>query len=475
MTFSDAVAQQMTTTTNGMPAFAQSLNANLDYFYRAPAMRRQDIIPLFLAAYVEEREVALRITQWLRDVRGGSGERELFRQVLRFLEEHDRDAARALMHQIPEIGRWDDVLVFERSLKHEAFDFIVRALHAGDRLCAKWMPRQGAKAAELHRYLGWSPKRWRKMLVGLSSVVEHQMCRGDWDEIEFAKVPSVASARYRNAFLRHTPKFTEYVAALANGETTIHAGAVYPYDLLKNISTSLEQTERDHIVAQWAALPNFVGDAMLLPMVDVSGSMDSPISQSLTCMGVAISLGLYLADKNVGPFKDTFLTFSTQPELLRLKGNVIEKYFQMQRANWNMSTNIEAAFDLILSTALSHAVPQAQMPQILLILSDMQFDASHHGAQVQRHRMQTAFEMVAAKYRMAGYVMPQVVFWNLNGAYKNVPVRFDTHGVAMVSGFSPAILDAILKADFDHLSPENVMRAAVMKERYALPDITSAR
>ena len=471
MTFTHAVIHQAAETTNGMQALRGTANANLDYFFRAPAMRGQDVLPLFMAAFVADRELALRITQWMRDVRGGAGERQLFRDVLTFLVQYDVSAARALMHKIPEIGRWDDLLVIEGTLKSEAFAMIAQALSGGNRLCAKWMPRQGVKAAELRTYLGWSPKRWRKTLVSLTNVVEQQMCARAWDDIEFAHVPSLASARYRAAFARHTSKFADYVQQLQSGDSTIHADVVYPYDVLKHVKVSqMSSTELAHVVAQWQALPDYVGSANVLPMVDVSGSMMmARISSALTYLDVAVSLGLYLAEKNRGPFRDTFLTFSSQPELLHLRGNIVEKIVQMRTSLWHTSTRLDLALDIVLQTAVAHAVAPSEMPQMLLILSDMQFNAYQHVSTVQDNvQSLSAIEMIRVKYAQAGYQMPVVVFWNLNGSYANVPVDHDTTSVALVSGFSPHVLNTILSHEFDELNPERIMRRTVMIDRYAL-------
>jgi hypothetical protein len=216
----------------------------------------------------------------------------------------------------------------------------------------------------------------------------------------------------------------------------------------------------DFIEAQWAALPNYVGDASILPLVDVSGSMSCPAGKGtgLTCLDVAVSLGLYLADKNKGKFKDTFLTFSTDPQLLHLKGNILDKVKQMATSNWEMSTNLHAAFDKILKVAIEGKVPQEEMPQTLLILSDMQFNSC-------TSYDDSAMEMIARKYSEAGYTMPNIVFWNLN-AHDNVPAKFDDNGVALVSGFSPAIVKGVLAADLDNFTPEAIMLKTIMSERY---------
>ncbi len=205
-----------------------------------------------------------------------------------------------------------------------------------------------------------------------------------------------------------------------------------------------------------------VGDANVLPLVDVSGSMTCPAGKnnSVTCLDVAVSLGLYLADKNTGKFKDTFLTFSESPQLLHLKGNIVQKVQQMVTSKWAMNTNLVRAMDKILSTAKDGNVPQEEMPQMLLILSDMQFD---HCARFD----DSAMQMIARKYEAAGYEMPKVVFWNLN-AHDNVPVKYDDRGVALVSGFSPAIMKAVLSGDTDQFTPEAIMMKAIMVPRYDL-------
>jgi hypothetical protein len=473
-TFSNAVKNQKTTTTNGMVALKSTGNASVSLFYKIGASRGKNIIPDFVAALAENQNHALRIAAWSRDVRGGAGERQIFRDILTYLETNDTDAAKALARKVPELGRWDDLLVFKGAeLKHFAFDLIKEALDAGNGLAAKWMPRKGEVAVELRDAFGWTPKFYRKRLVELTNVVETQMCAKDWDNINFNHVPSLASSRYKMAFYKHTAKYAEWTAALASGDPNVkvNASAVYPYDVLKGLAapshygtTKMTKAELDHITAQWEALPNYVGEANILPLVDVSGSMTSKAGghqskSTVTCLDVSVSLGLYLADKNKGKFKDTFLTFSTNPELLHLKGNIVQKIDQMIRSSWAMSTNLEAAFDLILRTAINGNVPPEEMPSAVLILSDMQFNRCVSNSD------HTAMKMIEQKFRNAGYEAPQVVFWNLN-AYENVPVSHDKSGAALVSGFSPAILKSVLATDFDRFSPENVMLETIMNPRY---------
>jgi hypothetical protein len=208
-------------------------------------------------------------------------------------------------------------------------------------------------------------------------------------------------------------------------------------------------------------MPNYVGDANILPLVDVSGSMTCSAGKNtkLTCLEVAVSLGLYLADKNTGKFKDTFLTFSGSPELLHLKGGINQKIDQMVKSEWEMNTDLHKALNKILSVAKEGNVPEAEMPGMLLILSDMQFDGCV------RHD-DSAIEMIARKYNEAGYEMPKVVFWNLNATYGNAPVTFDKRGTALVSGFSPSIVKPLLAGDLEDFTPESAMMKVIMDDRY---------
>ncbi len=473
--FVNAVRNQEARTENGMKARLSTSSACVDLFFKIGASRGKDIVPQFTAAYVENRDYAMRIAQWARDVRQGSGERKLFRDILRDLANRDGDACVSLMRKLPELGRWDDLLIFDKDSVVEAvaFTMIGDALKEGNGLCAKWMPRKGDVAVRLREFLGWSPKFYRKRLVELTKVVEQDMCANKWDEINFNHVPSVASARYKKAFARHTDKYKEWAAKLVStdpnvrSEVKVNAAAVYPYDVLKGVigayGLSYNKANLDHLTAQWDALPNYVGDASILPVVDVSGSMMSPAGgykskSKTTCLDVSVSLGLYLADKNKGAFKDTFLTFSGSPRLVNLKGNIIDKIKQISASDWEMNTNLHAAIQKILDVAVKGKVLAEDMPKVLLILSDMQFD------QCARYD-DSAIQMIKRKYEDAGYTVPQIVFWNLNAA-DNVPVKFNAKGVALVSGFSPSIVKSVLSADLEDFTPEQIMLKTIMSERY---------
>ena len=472
-TFKEAInnTEVETTTTNGMKALKSSLNKNTDLFYKIGASRGRDIIPQFEAAYQEDRDIALRLAQWTRDVRGGAGERALYRSILKHLERvHTEDLLNTnILANTANIGRWDDLLIFEnKEVVEKAFGLIARALSERNGLCAKWLPRKGPVAVALREYLGLSPKKYRKLLVNLTSVVETQMCNNDWDNINYSHVPSKAMSVYMKAFYKHSPlQIEEYRNALKSGDpkVKINASAVYPYEVIKTLAGSYsfyhkpEAAIIDLATAQWNAMPNYMGDAKILPMVDVSGSMTTHVagSSKVMCLDVALSLGLYCADKNTGVFSDVILTFSAKPDLMTLKGDIYSKITQMNQGEWGMNTDIESAFKEVLRVAVKNNVPASEMPAYIAIFSDMQFDSCVKGY--------SALEMIANKYEEAGYQIPKIIFWNLN-SHDNVPVRYDAKGTALVSGFSPALMKALLANDLETFTPMSVMLKTVMVERY---------
>jgi len=447
-------------TENGMKAFASTCNHNVDLFSQIGASRGKNVSAEFEKAFQEEKDLALRIALWTRDVRGGAGERQLFRDILLHLEKfHPSVLTSSFLKKVPELGRWDDLLIFTNiKIQNAAFKLILEALREGNGLAAKWLPRKGPIALKLRSYFKMSPKQYRKTLVNLTKVVETAMCAKDWSSINFEHVPSLAMSRYMTAFHKNAGEtFVSYKNALVKGTAKINATAVYPYDIIKSLRHGGDETVNDK---QWDALPDYMDGSLVLPLVDVSGSMDASISPGaeVNAMDVALSLGLYCAGKNKGPYKDTFLTFSGSPELITLKGTLSQKMIQMNRSHWDMSTNLHKAFERILSVAVKNNVPEKDMPEVLLILSDMQFD------QCTKYD-DSALEMIQRKYTKAGYKVPMIVFWNLR-ATKNSPVKFDQKGTALVSGFSPAIMKSVLKSKFENITPEAIMRQTVCVARY---------
>lgn len=446
-------------TENGMVTNSSTLNACVDLFFTIGAMRGQDkkrLIANFSKAFNEDALTALRTMFWVRDVRGGAGERQIFRDLMLYLVENHTEALAKNLAYVPEYGRWDDLLVlFGTKLDIQAKNLIVNALDNDNGLCAKWMPRKGKEAIALERFMKMSPKQYRKMLVNKTKVVEQLMCSNQWGVVTYEHVPSVAMARYGKAFGKHdAARFDKY----KNGDTKVNASAVYPYDVLK----TLQRGDQTMAVKQWDALPNYMegNNERVLPVCDVSGSMQSPAGKNgnVTCMDVCISLGLYISERNEGKFKDAFVTFSESPKLQYLNGKLNDRYRQLQQADWGMSTNLEAVFTLVLDQATKFNLPESEMPTTLLIMSDMEFNQATRSSQ-------SALDMIRTKYESAGYAMPKLVFWNIQSRHAgNFPVQVTDNGTALVSGFSPAILKSLLTGE--DMSPVSIMNKTVHSARY---------
>jgi Domain of unknown function (DUF2828) len=460
-------------TENGMVTNSSSLNHCVDLFFQIGAMRGADktrLINVFTKAFGENPLTAMRLLFWARDVRGGAGERQIFKDIIAYLAVNRTETLGKNLNLIPEFGRWDDMLVlFGTPLEDNALALIAEGLNSKNGLCAKWMPRPNVSNIEakkqantIRKHLGLSPKDYRKLLVENSNTVEQLMCAKEWSKIEYSKLPSKAMSDLMKAFSKNDlERFQAYLGSVEKGEVKINAGAVYPYDVIKN----LNQGNTKGADVQWNALPNYMenNNERFLPVVDVSGSMSCSAGNnpSVTCMDVAISLGLYISERNEGIFKDAFVTFSNNPQLQVLNGKLSERYRQLQRAQWDMSTNLEAVFSLILKKAIASNVEESQMPTMILILSDMEFNAGTRG-----NWNSTAQQMIENQYAAAGYVMPKIIYWNIHSRNdSNKPVHFDKNGTALVSGFSPSLLGSLLAGK--EMTPFSMMMEVIGAERYA--------
>lgn len=466
----DALQTRNSHTENGMVTNSSSLNFCVDLFFKIGAMRGQNnnrFITAFTKAFAEDKLTAMRLLFWARDIRGGAGEREIFRVIVNYLANKHTETLAKNLWLFSEYGRWDDLLsLIETPLEGEALNYVIGALKDNNGLCAKWCPRPNVnnpkkkKQAEiLRKYLGLSPKEYRKMLVEKSNTVEQLMCSNKWNEIDYSKLPSKAISDLMNAFNKNdTERFQSYLNSLKKGETKINTGAIYPYDIIKNLKCGNENGAD----AQWASLPNYMegNNERLLPMVDVSESMDTPTGKNgrVTCMDVAISLGLYISERNEGPFKDAFITFTSNPTLQYLKGTVSERYRQIY-GDVGYNTNIEKAFTMLLHNAVKANILPEDMPTMIIMLSDMEFDCSSVAKW-------SAQDMIKAKYAEAGYVMPKLVYWNIQSRNDgNKPVQFDEEGTCLVSGFSPSLLQKLLSGN--DITPYSMMMNVIDSDRYS--------
>lgn len=464
--------ENITYTENGAETFRSSMNECLDLFFKIGAIRREDserVVNIFKKAYNQNPELAVRILLWARDVREGAGERRVFRIISKWLGENHPEHLLRIIPKISELGRFDDLLelleVNNNKVNFAVLETYATALREGNALAAKWAPREGKKFA--HRLMGYlrlTAKEYRKMLSTLTNVVETPMCENKWGDINYSHVPSVAMTRYTQAFRRHDNiRFSNYLDSVRTGKVNpdtgyiekINTGAVYPYDVLK---PSVDAVTAD---TMWKNLPNYVPVGVsFLPMVDVSASMEMNVGHNLRAMDVSISLGLYLAERNKSVFKDLFVTFSTNPTLVKVEGNTVrERLDFMEHADWGGSTDLMKALDLVLDMAVRHRVPQEDMPTHFIVLSDMEFDPYRNDSP--RKGIGNAIKKM---FQEKGYAAPQIIWWNIASRNDQVPVKANDEGMSLVSGFSPTIMKNLVSG---RMTPESVMLDTVGKDRYA--------
>lgn len=448
----NATRQKDALTDNQAVTHSTSLNSVVDLFFIAGAsraMNEESIISMLERAWVEDAQLTLKTIFWAGDIRGGAGERRFFRIALKWLENNHFDDLIKNLYHVPEYNRWDSLFHLETQ---EALELIRKALDEGNGLCAKWMPRKKQHnnfADKFRRYVNADAKTYRKNIVELSKTVEQQMCAKEWSKIKYEQVPSVAMNKYRKAFSRNDEsRFVRYIESVNKGETKINAGAIFPHDIYRSLRTGGDEKS---INAQWNALPDYLADSneRMIPVCDVSGSMCGlPIE-------ISVSLGIYLSERNKSVFKDAFITFSGNPKMEYLKGDFVSRCRQLSRAHWDMNTDLNKVFELILSKAIDNDLSQEDMPTTILIISDMEFDYCGR---------LTNYEKIVQNYEDAGYEIPKIVFWNVNGREGNVPVNAKKKNVGLVSGCSPAIVKSVLTGDT--FTPESIMKKVLLSERY---------
>lgn len=474
-----AVEGNVAYTLNGAKSNASSLDACVDFFGKGAALRKNtdaQVVDLFSKAFYQDRLVALKTLFYVRDVREGQGERKTFRTLIRWLAVNYPEIMTKNINNIAFFGRWDDLYAFVgtplENLAFETIAFQLRkdALDAADgkpiSLLAKWLKSVNTSSSasrelgyKTAKALGVTAKQYRQALAALRKhidVIEVKLSAGKFNEIDYEKVPSKASLLYRKAFnKRDGERYRAYLSAVEKGEAKINASVVYPYEIIRPIETGHENdpSTLKTLDLQWKNQPNWLADNPHKGLVicDTSGSMSGqPIL-------VSVSLAIYFAERNVGPFKDCFITFSNRPKLQRIVGQTIaEKVRGLDRGGWDMNTNVQAAFDLILDTAKKYNIAQDDMPTALYIISDMQFDQATSNS--------TNFEVIKQKYAASGYQMPRLIFWNVNAIGGDMPVTVNDQGVCLVSGCSPSILKSVLSAKT--FTPADVMLETLNKPRY---------
>lgn len=471
-------------TANGAFTFNSTLNTNLDFYSQSGNIAYPTLLGDFSSALSENADLAIRNILKMRDIRGGHGVRDNFRACLKHLAQNRVSyiLETNILEKIIEVGRWDDVFsllelrmpeVQNKIIKMTAFELNKGAKNS---LVSKWLPLNGKKGFEksfmshLRGYMKLTPKELRNLVVKQrKDLVEVKMSAKSFDTIEYSHVPSRAMYIYRKAFMRHDPEgMAKFVEKAVNGEVKVNSSGLYPHEILKRISdTSTESLTQ----AQWDNLPDFIkGDCKIFPMVDVSGSMCVKAYSKFTCMDISIALGLYISERNKSVFKDLVLTFDDVPRFVSLEKckSLADRYTTLKYAPWGSSTNLYGAFLEILNLAIENKISNEEMPEFLLVLTDMQYDSYHSGEESGNGFVRDLSKV----YEKAGYKLPKVVWWNLCSRNGNTPVTFNEDGTSIVSGSSPALLEAVLSNELENYTPLNVMLNDLMSDRYKVTSKT---
>jgi len=430
------------------------------------ALRTRDALTIeqkVSQALGEDKSMAIKCLFYLRDIRGGQGERRTFREGLKVLSKYYPEEAEKLLPLIPEYGRWDDIFYLDGIVIDDFIREQIKEDFASDNpsLLGKWLPSENASSPEtkamarnVRKYLNMSSKKYRQMLSALRTkinLVETQMSSGKWGEIKYPHVPSKAAMIYKGAFKKHDEeRYAKYIEDVENGKKEIKTGAVFPYEIVRQARRENNKT----LDLMWKNLPDYTNEnAKAIVVADVSGSMIG------TPMDVSVSLAMYFAERNEGVFKNKFITFSGRPSLQEIKGETLQqKIRNLERANWQMNTNIQAVFDLLLDTAVKNGVNHSELPSTIYIVSDMEFDECASGG--------TNFENIKIKYSEAGYEMPTLVFWNVDSRNDNSPVTKDENGVVLVSGSSASTF----KTAVSNTTPMDFMKEVLNSKRYSAID-----
>ena len=456
------LVEEMTTvrTANGAVTNKSSLDKCLDLFFIAGASRRMsedDIRLAFVNAHAQDRLLAWRIVFWARDCRGGAGEKRFFRVIAKYAVKHLKEEWEHVSIFVPMVGSWKDVFLIDEP-SDNVLNYLSHNLYDNN-LLAKYFPRKGKWFTAMHKYKSMTPKEFRKFLVARTFVVEHYICNNRLENIKYSTVPSVAMNRYKNLFQRKDgDRFNAYVQDVLNGKDKINASVLFPNQVIAPLlgRSNDHLTNLDTMQAQWDALPDYMEGSTerILPVCDVSGSMTG------LPMEVSIALGIYISTRNVGPFQNAIMTFSENPEMHIIEGDdIYDQVNNLSRADWGMNTNLAATFEEILMHAVKNQVHEDDMPTKVLIISDMEFDNCGQN---------TNLDYIKRRYDNAGYELPEIVFWNVNGRLNNLPGLKNDLGIGLVSGFSPAILKTILSGEI--VDPIKLMKDAVDTKKYL--DIT---
>lgn len=488
-------------TENGAVGFATEGHKLVDLNFAIPSFRKQVNTALFEQALNEDKVLTLKWLLFLRDVRGGVGERKSFRDFMVYLAKAHEDIAVKLINEvdIAEYGRWDDILDIYFNVKSKKVQFAIRSKVIGQfiddmknykegkpiSLLAKWMPSVNASSAEtvkrghiIKKWFEFSAKEYRQVLSKLRKhidIVERKMSANEWNKIDYSAVPSKANLNYGDAFMEHDEqRRSEYIESLKKGETKINAQAMFLHDIVHKYRNGWNNNVDETLEALWNAQDKVKGFENTLVVRDGSGSMTVGIDNksNVSALEVASSISLYCAQNNSGEFKNKFITFSSRPQMVTVNSDTLYGNLRIMNHYDDCSnTNIEATFDLILDTAVKNHMSQEDMPKTVLIISDMEFDSVASGGYCWGERTPTVnkalFEIIGNRFKKKGYKLPKLVFWNVNSRTGTIPLTENEMGVVLLSGFSKNLMSMVMSSQLD---PYKALVEQLNVPRYAVID-----
>lgn len=477
-------------TENGAPARSTTGDNLIDLFAVIGAMREReeaDIISMWENAYREDAELAVRMIFYAGDIRGiGLGERRTFRILIKHLANTHPSIMRKNIVNIPYYNRWDSLYeLVATPCEREMWD-LVRTQWLEDfgnmkhnkpiSLMAKWLASVNASSKKTcmlgrktARELGLSESVYRRALSKLRAylkVVEKSMSAQEWATIEYSTVPSYAMKNYSQAFARHDKdRFSSYKENLeqkiADGtisQKDIKSATLFPYDLVRKYIGATIGPYDTITEAQWKSLPDYLDEeANVIVMADVSGSMYSPNFQPISA---SLGLALYFAERNKGIYHNKYMTFTDRPYFLTINENASlrDQLVQAWSAGVGYSTNLERAFMYILDTAIENNVKPEEMPKALVVVSDMEIDPFFRGYKLD------FLEEMTRRFRNAGYMMPKVLLWNVEGRNSTFHAKSTNPNVVFASGYSASAFTSVIKGITK--TAYEVMRDTLMDAQY---------
>ncbi len=484
MNFAEAakINAAFTRTENGAVALNTTGDARLDLFGTIGSLRsaeKERITRLFAEAWKADPLFATKIVFYARDVRGGLGERQTFRTILQYMAAYHPEALRPNLDLVGVYGRYDDLYCLVGTPLEDEMWAAMKKQFEEDRqnlregralsLLAKWIKTADASSEKTRalgiltaQKLGYSVYEFKRLVRAMRKqigIVEALMSAGRWDEIRYSAVPSRAMMIYRKAFMKHDAvRYGQFVQKAVSGEEKIHSATLYPYDIVEKVMymglNGCRVTDNTALEAQWRQLPDYVEKGTnALVIADTSGSMyGRPLATS-------VGLAVYFAERNTGPYHNLFMSFSGTSRIQELKGETLaQKIRSIDMRDWEMNTNLQAAFNHVLEIAVRNHVSAEEMPKSLIVISDMEIDYCGN-------KDWTFYEKMAERFRAFGYQIPNVVFWNVDSRHDVFHADKSRVGVQLASGQSAAVFRQVMQCV--GMNPVEAMEKIINSERYA--------